>query len=161
MKKNTPEYRFAQKETGCKEASPAYEKRRRKNARVYQKVDFEKALMSSPAYDEKQKTYKCKAPEDLSIDKNFVETIRYYRSILDIMMRRTSKVKRILIDIREVACLQIDALMYLLAIMYNRNWKNNHIVYFVGNVPEDERIFTSSAMKQMSGFHSPIIKDMI
>lgn len=88
--------------------------------------------------DESKNQYTAKAPECLSIVNNCEETIDYFNGILDDMTKKHQG-RLYFFDISEVKHLTNDALMYILAILFNLKSESNamYSYSFAGNRPND------------------------
>ncbi|WP_313583318.1 ATP-binding protein [Lacrimispora sp.] len=90
--------------------------------------------------------YIAKAPSDFSFIQNTQETISYFMDILEQMERKRQK-QMFFLDVAEVTSVTTDALVYIIALLYNlkRNLLMNYS--FKGNLPKEkaaEKVFLES-----------------
>lgn len=80
------------------------------------------------------------APSNFSLINNTEETIDYFNNIINYFRYSKHRFNTLYFDVRNVKYITIDAIMYLLAIIYNINNIKNNIVRVKGNLPIDDNI---------------------
>lgn len=82
-----------------------------------------------------------KAPENFSIINNTEETVLYFRKIIQyIKAHNGSRFNALFFNVAHIKNMSIDAIMYLLAIIYNFNNLKTSILRIKGNGPRDKDI---------------------
>lgn len=136
MRTNSYKYREWKKRQNEKELKRRTKRKKKKRIQRNRQIQFDRELRERPEYNSRINAVEFKAPDLFSIVDNPAGTISFFNKIIAFMIKKTT-VNRLFIDIKDVSCLRIDALMYLLAIMNNHNRKYK-IAQFSGNVPTDE-----------------------
>ena len=80
------------------------------------------------------------APSNFSLVYNSEETINYFNNILYFFEKENHRINTLYFDVGNIKSITIDAIMYLLAIIYNINNVRNKIISVRGNLPRDRNI---------------------
>ena len=127
------------------------EKKNKKNIKNNSKRNRRKKRKKKYPYDSIEDLYGRKtkikiieklltAPKYFSIIDNTDETIAYFNKVIHYFKSKNYRTNALFFDVEEVEYITIDAIMYLLAIIYNINNSKNNILRVGGNLPKKDDI---------------------
>ena len=111
-------------------------KKKRKNKYSYDSIEDLYGKKTKIKIIEKLLT----VPKYFSIIDNTDETIAYFNKVIHYFKSKNYRTNALFFDVEEVEYITIDAIMYLLAIIYNINNSKNNILRVSGNLPKKDDI---------------------
>lgn len=133
MHKKNPRYKEWQKRRLAKIA-------RRKSKKNPKKTSARASMQnkrSSPAKLSEIRTSMAKAPSNFCIRENYAETVKFFSSLLN-YMHSCDECTNILVDLSSVEQISVDAIIYLLAIIKDKQKLSKTKHNFIGYLPENE-----------------------
>ena len=142
IKKGSLEYNLWLEKRNIKNLKRRSNKRLKKKKIQEKQIKYNVKVKKLEFYDEKTNQFAFTAPLNFSFISNVEETSIFFKNLNDFVIDKRNNGKNIFIDVSKITKLTIDALIYLLAVMYDFNAEASDKHRISGNEPKDSRVNT-------------------